>query len=175
MKCLAAIGLALILLPPPRSQPAGNHRGTLAGPNGASIDQAQITLLDQLGNTVTTVAAANGEFRISNVAPGSYSLRADAPPFQAFVQTVTVVDALPVKIELRLAAVLVEQIVVSEEASQPVSTAARVTLGGESVRRAPIRISSRGLQDAVATTPGWASEDNGLLHARGVDDGFRMS
>jgi len=25
---------------------------------------------------------------------------------------------------------------------------------------------------AVATTPGWATEDNGLLHARGVDDGF---
>ena len=40
------------------------------------------------------------------------------------------------------------------------------------MRRAPIRISSRGLQDAIATTPGWATEDNGLLHARGVDDGF---
>jgi hypothetical protein len=40
------------------------------------------------------------------------------------------------------------------------------------VRRAPIRISSRGLQDAVATTPGWSTEDNGLMHARGVDDGF---
>ena len=28
------------------------------------------------------------------------------------------------------------------------------------------------LQDVVATLPGWATEDNGLLHSRGVDDGF---
>ena len=34
------------------------------------------------------------------------------------------------------------------------------------------RIRGRSLQDAVATLPGWATEDNGLLHARGVDDGF---
>ena len=31
---------------------------------------------------------------------------------------------------------------------------------------------SRGLQAALATTPGWSTEDNGLLHVRGVDDGF---
>ena len=31
---------------------------------------------------------------------------------------------------------------------------------------------ARGVQDAVATLPGWATEDNGLLHVRGVDDGF---
>ncbi len=58
------------------------------------------------------------------------------------------------------------------ETNQPVTTATRTTLAGDAVRRAPIRISSRGLQDAIATTPGWATEDNGLLHARGVDDGF---
>ena len=52
------------------------------------------------------------------------------------------------------------------------TTATRTTIAGDAVRRAPIRISSRGLQDAVATTPGWATEDNGLMHARGVDDGF---
>jgi outer membrane receptor protein involved in Fe transport len=48
----------------------------------------------------------------------------------------------------------------------------RVTLSGDAVRRAPARVRSRGLQDAIATTPGWATEDNGLLHVRGVDDGF---
>ena len=29
-----------------------------------------------------------------------------------------------------------------------------------------------GLQERIATVPGWAMEDNGLLHSRGVDDGF---
>ena len=41
--------------------------------------------------------------------------------------------------------------------NQPVTTITRTTLAGDAVRRAPIRISSRGLQDAIATTPGWAS------------------
>ncbi len=136
------------------------------------IDKAQVTLFDQLGHAVTSVTATNGEFRITNIAPGSYSLRAEAPPFQATVQTLTVVDALPIALELKLSAALAEQVNVTAETSQPATTATRTTLAGDAVRRAPIRISSRGLQDAIATTPGWATEDNGLLHARGVDDGF---
>ena len=150
----------------------GTIVGKIAGPNGAVIDRAQVTLFDQLGNAVTSVTATNGEFRITNIAPGSYSLRADAPPFQATVQTLTVVDALPIALELKLSAALAEQVNVTAETSQPATTATRTTLAGDAVRRAPIRISSRGLQDAIATTPGWATEDNGLLHARGVDDGF---
>ena len=47
-----------------------------------------------------------------------------------------------------------------------------MTLSGDAVRRAPARVRSRGLQDAIATTPGWSTEDNGLLHVRGIDDGF---
>ena len=31
---------------------------------------------------------------------------------------------------------------------------------------------AKGVQEAVATLPGWATEDNGLLHVRGSDDGF---
>ena len=79
---------------------------------------------------------------------------------------------LPITLELRLSAALAEQVNVTDETNQPVTTATRTTLAGDAVRRAPIRISSRGLQDAIATTPGWATEDNGLMHARGVDDGF---
>ena len=174
MKVFLAAGLGLLLSSPSASAQLqqGTIFGRLVGPNGATIDQADITLIDQRGNAVTSVRASNGEFRISNVAPGSYSLRADAPPFQASVHSLTVTGALPIKIELRLSAVLAEQVVVTDDAAQPVSTGAQVTLAGDAVRRAPIRISSRGLQDAIATTPGWATEDNGLLHARGVDDGF---
>ena len=174
MKRVASVALGLVLFASGLSAQLqqGTIFGSLVGPNGASIDRAEVTLIDQLGNAVTSVAASNGEFRISGVAPGSYSLQASAPPFQATVHMLTVADALPVKVELRLSAVLSEQVVVTDESSQPVSTATRVTLAGDAVRRAPIRISSRGLQDAIATTPGFATEDNGLLHARGVDDGF---
>ena len=150
----------------------GTIAGNIVGPSNAAIGQAQVTLYDQLGNAVTSVTATNGEFRITNVPTGSYSLKAEAPPFQAIVQTLTVVDALPITLELKLSATLAEQVNVTAETSQPATTATRTTLAGDAVRRAPIRISSRGLQDAIATTAGWATEDNGLMHARGVDDGF---
>ena len=174
MKIAAAVGLALLGLASPAiaQLQQGTIVGSLTGPGGTSVDQAQITLFDQLGNPVTTVTAANGQFRLSNVAMGSYSLKAEAAPFEAVVQTLTVADALPITLELKLSAALAEQVNVTAETNQPVTTTTRTTLAGDSVRRAPIRISSRGLQDAIATTPGWATEDNGLLHARGVDDGF---
>ena len=46
-----------------------------------------------------------------------------------------------------------------------------MTLGGESLRDSAPRVRRRGLQDVLATVPGWGSEDNGLLHVRGVDEG----
>jgi outer membrane receptor for ferrienterochelin and colicin len=174
MKSVVAAGLHLLLFVAPAfaQLQQGTIVGSLVGPNGASIADAQITLFDQLGNAVTTVTATNGQFRLTNVAIGSYSLRAEAAPFEAVVKTLTVADALPINLELKLSAALAEQVNVTAETNQPVTTTTRTTLAGDSVRRAPIRISSRGIQDAIATTPGWATEDNGLMHARGVDDGF---
>jgi outer membrane receptor for ferrienterochelin and colicin len=168
-----AVAFALCLASKTSAQlQQGTIAGIVIGPDGSGLVDAQITLLDQLGNPLASVAAANGRFRIANVTPGTYSLTADAPPLRAIIQRLTVADAVPVQVELRLSATLTEQVVVSGDAGQEVTTATRVTLAGDAVRRAPIRINSRGLQDAVATTPGWATEDNGLLHARGVDDGF---
>ena len=48
----------------------------------------------------------------------------------------------------------------------------RLTISGDALRAAPARLSSRSLQQMLATLPGWSSEDNGLVHVRGVDDGF---
>jgi outer membrane receptor for ferrienterochelin and colicin len=174
MKSVVAIALGFFLLPSPASAQLqhGTIVGSLVGPSGVSISTAQITLFDQLGNAVTTVTANDGQFRLTNVAIGKYSLTAEAAPFEAVVQTLTVADALPIRLELKLSAVLAERVNVTAETNQPVTATTRTTLAGDAVRRAPIRISSRGLQDAIATTPGWATEDNGLLHARGVDDGF---
>ena len=174
MKSVVAIGLGLLLFASPAvaQLQQGTIAGSLIGPDGASINEAQITLFDQLGNAVTTVTARNGQFRLTNVAIGKYSLKAEAAPFEAVVENLTVTDALPIRLELKLSAALAEQVNVTAETNQPVTTTTRTTLAGDAVRRAPIRISSRGLQDAIATTPGWATEDNGLMHARGVDDGF---
>jgi outer membrane receptor for ferrienterochelin and colicin len=150
----------------------GSIVGTLIAPDGQPPDSAVVTLLDPLGTRLATVVAQRGVFTLGGVAPGTYTLRAEAPPLEATVQHVTVSSAVPVRVHMRLSAVAAEQVVVYGAEAQPGSTATRVTLAGELVRRAPSRIGTRGLQDAIATLPGWSTEDNGLLHVRGVDDGF---
>src|SRR5688572_6158334 len=148
--------------------------GVVRGPDDAPVSGAVVTLLDGLGDSLTSVPTApDGRFRLTNLAPGIYAIRADAPPLSGTVRGLAVGGALPVDVNVRLSAVAAEQVVVRGNGEvQPGSTATRVTLAGDAVRRAPARIRSRGLQDAIATVPGWSTEDNGLLHVRGVDDGF---
>lgn len=172
---LSAVVCVFVWSAPPNAEAQlqqGTISGTLLGPDGSPVDGAVVTLLDGLGESLTSVTAQAGQFRLINVAPGTYSLRADAPPLRAILQTLTVGGALPIQVELRMSAVLAEQILVQGEQPGPDSTTTRITLAGDAVRRAPARLRSRGLQDAIATIPGWATEDNGLLHVRGVDDGF---
>ena len=79
--------------------------------------------------------------------------------------------ACPSSVTLRLPPAFRDAVVVEGARPAP-SIATRTSLGAESIARTPGRAGARRLQDVVATLPGWATEDNGLLHSRGVDDGF---
>lgn len=148
--------------------------GTVRGPDDTPVAGAVVTLLDGLGIALRSAStSADGRFRLANVVPGIYALQADAPPLRATLRSIAIGGALPVVVDLRLSPVATEQVVVrGEGVAQPGSTTTRITLSGDAVRRAPARVQSRGLQEAIATAPGWATEDNGLLHVRGTDDGF---
>ena len=87
------------------------------------------------------------------------------------IYPVTVDAALPVDITLRLTLRTAVDVIVGHQL-EPDSPATRASIAGESIARIPVRTMASGVQEAVATLPGWATEDNGLLHVRGVDDGF---
>lgn len=147
----------------------GALKGVLLAPDGSGVPGATVTLLDGLGVPIASAPAPDGMFVLENIPPGAYTLRATAPGLAATVHHVSVTSALPVQLRVRLSAVAAERVQVRGEQGGQSTT--RVTLGGDAVRRAPARLRSRGLQDAIATAQGWATEDNGLLHIRGVDDG----
>jgi outer membrane receptor protein involved in Fe transport len=139
-----------------QGQPAPNTAVVLADPLGAALQRA------------TTDPA--GRFTFEDVAPGRFTLRTEsAAAGQSASIPITVESALPVEVVLRLPPRLQEAVQV-EGRVDAVST--RASLGAESLAAVPVRVRGRSLQDAIATLPGWATEDNGLLHARGVDDGF---
>jgi outer membrane receptor protein involved in Fe transport len=131
-----------------------------------------VTLLDPLGRAIATAASDNaGRFRLRSVAPGVYHLRAEAPSLRSPSYRLTVLDGLPVDVELRLSPQLSESVAVAADASGAGGSSG-TTLAGEAVRRAATPLRGSALRAAIAETPGWTSEDNGLVHYRGVDDGL---
>jgi len=171
---LRGIVAAAMLFPPPAlaaQQQSALIRGLVSGADGQLVAGATVTLLDQLGSRVAaTRTEANGRFRLEDVALGTYTLLAEAPPQRSDARIVTVQAALPIDVELTLAARLAESVIVQGATEAPPVTT-RMTISGEMLRQMPPRLPSRGLQHMLATLPGWAGEDNGLLHVRGVDDG----
>ncbi len=145
-------------------------RGRVAGADGQPVAGAAVTLLDRLGSPIAaTQTEADGSFQLENVPPGTYTLLAEAPPQRSDARVVAVQTPLPIDVQLTLAAHVAESVIVQGTAEAQVTT--RMTIAGDAIRQLPTRMPSRGVQQVLATLPGWGSEDNGLLHVRGVDDG----
>ena len=170
---MLAVAAAMLFATAPllAQQQSATIRGTVTGPDGQAFPGATVTLLDQLGTRIAaTETQPTGRFLFEQVAPGTYTLFAEAPPQRSDARVVTVQAALPIEVALTLAAHLAETVVVEGTAEAPPVTT-RVTIAGDALRQMPTRLPSRGVQQLLATLPGWASEDNGVLHVRGVDDG----
>ena len=112
-----------------------------------------------------------GAFALEAVPLGTYTVRVETASRLSGARSVAIQSALPVVVAIELTPQAAEHLVVHGAAEQP-AVASRLTIAGDALRSTPARLSSRSLQQMLATLPGWASEDNGLVHVRGVDDGF---
>ena len=164
---------ALLAAAPANAQSQhGAIGGVVLDDSGAAVPHVSIDLTDPLGSVLrSTTTDAGGRFAIGQLAPGRYAIRASLLAFQTVTQAVEITSAIPSEIELRLSLQGITEVVV-EYGSHPDSPAMRASIGGASLSRVPVRAIAKGVQGAVATLPGWSSEDNGLLHVRGTDDGF---
>jgi outer membrane receptor protein involved in Fe transport len=146
--------------------------GVVVDSSNKPVAGAVVTVADPLGATIRRVAAdASGRFLIVDLPPGRYRLAVDGGATVTAPVPIAIADGLPATVTLRVPPAFRDAVVV--EGTRPAaSIATRTSLGPESIARAPGRTGARRLQDVVATLPGWATEDNGLLHSRGVDDGF---
>jgi outer membrane receptor for ferrienterochelin and colicin len=173
VRALSALAALLVFLPVDATAQLQRTRldGVVVGPSGAPI-AAVVTITDPLGAELRRVeSSADGVFDVADLAPGRYAIRAVAEGTLSAPVDVVVEDGLPLHVVVRLPPTFKDALVV-EGARTLVPVASRASLGGDSLDRMPARVRSRGLQDALANLPGWATEDNGLLHSRGVDDGF---
>ena len=169
---LAALFCVLASAPVQAQVQLARLEGRVVDASGGAVGGAVVSIADPLGAELRRVVAdAGGRFLFAELPVGRYALRASSGQAESWPVEVILNDALPVDVVVRVPFAFSDALVVEARRPNP-SVASRASIGGDSLDRVPARTRSRGLQDAVATLPGWATEDNGLLHSRGVDDGF---
>ncbi|MEZ5419366.1 MAG: TonB-dependent receptor [Vicinamibacterales bacterium] len=150
-------------------------RGTVLGQvtlaDGTGAPGVEVTLEHTDGSSLAvTTTDDDGRFAIEDVRPGEYVLRAAAGSDLGAEAVVEVVAEVMPPLTMRLSA-LSEVIHVAARGGRPLDHAS-VTSSATTLRALPTPLATRALPRALAATPGWAEEDNGLLHVRGVDDGL---
>ncbi len=149
-------------------------RGVVTDTTGLAVAGANVQLTDPLGGILSVQATdPDGRFVIRNVSPGRYMVNARVSGFETTRRALTVSSAIPIDLEIKVPFRLVVAYEINEVTPEAAdSPATRASIAGESISQVPVRNAAKGLQEVVATLPGWSTEDNGLLHSRGTDDGF---
>lgn len=147
-------------------------RGVVVDDGGEPVADVAVEVADPLGGVVRAQRSDTaGRFSFDAVAPGRYSIRASLDGFAPLTQDLSVDTALTHDVTLRLSLRTAVAVTVDDSAKVE-SPTTRASIAGESIERVAVRSLTQGIQEAIATLPGWATEDNGLLHVRGTDDGF---
>src|SRR5215471_17277414 len=151
----------------------GTVKGVVTDANHGLITNAEVTLENRLSGFQRTVqTGTDGEFKFNEVPFNSYTLAVTAAGFDLATVTLRVDSNLPAVINVSLSLATTTASVVVQTDNPLVSansSGTETTLDQSFIERLPTR--TRKLQDVVATTAGWRTENDGLLHIRGVDDG----
>jgi outer membrane receptor protein involved in Fe transport len=148
----------------------GSIQGRVVDPSGGAVRAARALVIDAVRER-TVESDESGRFHFPNLPYGPYRLRVEAPGFRTHEEVIEIRSNLTREVFVSLAlSGAVETLTVRAEEQLDVSVATRFDEGA--VERFPGVAASGEVQRLVATAPGWATEDNGLLHSRGVDDGF---
>ncbi|HZF38607.1 MAG TPA: TonB-dependent receptor, partial [Blastocatellia bacterium] len=173
---LLALAVVLLLATDAHAQiQIGTVKGAITDPAGAVVAGAVVWLTNSItGEKVESVTDGAGGFVFNNVHFNRYTLRVEAKGFAPRSRQVTVNSNLPLELSISLSvAGTSEQINVAagENLVDPDSASSSTTLAANFIGRAPRVNRGRQLQELIATAPGMATENNGLVHIRGVDDG----
>lgn len=154
----------------------GTVKGQVIDASGAVLAGAAVTI----GNTVTgysrkSATNSRGEFVFHNVPFDSYEVRVEMSGFATLVQEITVRSNIPILLDLTLnIAALTERLTVSDSALSLAGdvSSTETRLDHHQIQRTAGTRRIRKLQELIASTAGWLTENNALLHVRGVDDGI---
>ncbi len=129
--------------PAPSPTAAGTLRGQVTDPSGAVVPNATVAIVVSGRQTQSATTNRSGGYEIGNLAPGKYTVTANAQGFAIFVQTDVAVAAGEVaqfNISLDIS-VQKEKVNVQEETPQvdlnPASNASAIVLSGKDLEALP--------------------------------------
>ena len=151
----------------------GRLNGTVLDPTGARVAQAEVSLDNHLtGRQVRTSSDSQGQFRIENIPYGTYVLRVTAPGFSTSAKDINVRSNIPVQTTVQLTVASGgAEVTVRSDLVQADSPRTETVIDERFIKLAPTVVRRDQLQALISTTPGWNTENDGLMHIRGVDDG----
>ena len=154
----------------------GTVRGIVTDAAGAVVASANVQVMNSLtGEKLETSTDSSGRFVFNNVSFNRYTLLVEAKGFVAEARPVTVNSNLPLELAIKLSVAGTSEsvnVTAQENLVNPESASTTNTLAANFIQRAPRVNRGRQLQELISSTPGFATENNGLIHPRGVDDGI---
>jgi hypothetical protein len=162
MKRAASIITLILLLPAPLAaqEITGNLYGAVTDPSGGAIGNAQITATSaERGNTRQSVSNEKGEWVLTQMPIGTYSLRVEATSFKAFErQGIALNSEDNIKLDARLElGSSSESVTVTAEAPQVDSRSSSLgaTIDGKTLLDMPL--DGRNIFDLTVLLPGVTS------------------
>jgi hypothetical protein len=169
---MAALALGALA---PAQTPPGTVSVTVVDPSGAIVNHAKVVLRNpSLHYEKSAISGDDGSFLFSDVPPGNYSMTANASGFEETTESLAVQPGATVSLNIAMklagAQALVE-VAAGTALIAPDAIAAYTQIAAARIEKRAGVGGSHALQELIAATPGFATEDDGLLHVRGVDDG----
>jgi len=172
---VAAFLSILLVAPLLRAQmEIGRIVGTVADSSGARVQGAQVIAENPLtGRKTQAPSDDRGQFKFENVPYGTYVVSVSAGGFSPSVTRVNILSnvAVQMQVQLAIATSKVDITVPAPDTLQHETPRTEVVIDENYIKLAPSVVRRDQLQALVSTTPGWNTENDGLMHIRGVDDG----
>jgi len=152
----------------------GRISGTVTDSSGARVARAHISLQNPLSGRQNQILSDDqGQFQFENIPYGAYVVGVSADGFSPATTQADIRSNVPVRVsfQLTIAANKLDTTVKALDVLQRETPRTEVVIDENVIQRVPAVVRRDQLQALVSTTPGWNTENDGLMHIRGVDDG----
>lgn len=151
----------------------GTVQGTIKDPNGALVSGANVTIKQPItGYQQSAQTDTQGAFKLVNVPFNTYTVRVEATGFHAAEQAVDLESSVPVNLDLLVTVGETSASVTVEASTSLVETdrtSSDTDISQTLIERQAGAAPSRGIENIVASTPGFVTDDNGRMHPRGSE------